>query len=89
MSETTFLSRIGGWFKRSSSTTGGENGANGDLPLSRHESDQLMETRSTFLRPWAKRDAAISNLQDGFNTLTDLMSTIKSNLEKQNERQTS
>src|SRR3954453_15203846 len=88
MSETTFLSRIGGWFKRSSSTTGGENGANGDLPLTRHESDHLMETRSTFLRPWAKRDAAISNLQDGFNTLTDLMGTIKSNLEKQNERQT-
>jgi chromosome segregation ATPase len=34
-----------------------------------------------------KRDQAIANLQDGFNTLTDLMSTIKENLNDQGRRQ--
>ena len=83
MSDQTLLSRIGGWFKRSST-----DGGNGDLPLVHHEDmNTSMEHRSSFLRPWARRDAAIQQLQDGFGTLTDLMSGIRSNLEKQNERQ--
>jgi archaellum component FlaC len=83
MSDQTLLSRIGGWFKR----TGNEPG-NGDLPLV-HPDDMntSMEHRSSFLRPWARRDAAIQQLQDGFGTLTELMSGIRSNLERQNERQ--
>jgi methyl-accepting chemotaxis protein len=39
------------------------------------------------LRPLNKRDQAIANLQDGFNTLTDLMTTIKDNLHDQGRRQ--
>src|SRR5437667_211048 len=46
-----------------------------------------LDTRTTFLRPWAKRDAAIHQLQEGFVTLTDLMGAIRDNLEKQNSRQ--
>jgi uncharacterized phage infection (PIP) family protein YhgE len=44
-------------------------------------------TRSTFLRPWAKRDASIIQLQEGFNALTGLMGAVKDSLEKQNQRQ--
>src|SRR5215210_1128539 len=81
----TFLSRVGKWFKRDA------NGAsNGDLPLEGEvhgHAGTSLEPRSTFLRPWAKRDAAIQNLQQGFDTLTDLMGSIRDNLEKQNGRQ--
>jgi ABC-type transporter Mla subunit MlaD len=44
-------------------------------------------SRGTFLRPWAKRDAAIGQLQDGFTALTDLMTAVRETLDKQNERQ--
>ena len=82
--QQTLFTRIGSWFKR-----GGVR-SNGDLPLDSHGHDPhstAIEPRSSFLRPWAKRDAAISNLQEGFNTLTDLMSTIRDNLERQGKRQ--
>ncbi len=80
--QTTIFSRIGGWFRKSN------RGENGDLPLHSPESNvPVVVTRSTFLRPWAKRDAAIQQLQDGFNTLTDLMSGIRQNLDRQDQRQ--
>jgi len=44
------------------------------------------ETLSRW-RPWARRDEAIANLQQGFTTLTELMATIRENLEKQGRRQ--
>ncbi len=75
--QTTLLSRIGKWFKRDPH----ENGE----PIAPQPTTAL-DTRTTFLRPWAKRDAAIQHLQDGFNTLTDLMGAIRDNLEKQNQR---
>jgi chromosome segregation ATPase len=78
--QTTLLSRIGRWFKGTPE--------NGD---STHDASPqqstALETRTTFLRPWAKRDAAIQHLQEGFTTLTDLMGAIRDNLEKQNQRQ--
>src|SRR3954471_17369106 len=37
--------------------------------------------RSTFLRPWAKRDAAIDQLQGGINAIGELMTGIKDHLE--------
>ncbi|MGB7158533.1 MAG: hypothetical protein WBD40_10740 [Tepidisphaeraceae bacterium] len=87
--QTTFLSRIGKWFKKDAAS-----GDNGNLPLEGevhgHAGTGMgtgLEPRSTFLRPWAKRDAAINNLQQGFDTLTDLMGSIRDNLEKQNDRQ--
>ena len=81
MQDQTFLGKIGNWFRRGSDQ--------GDLPLVDHNdgNGHALETRSTFLRPWAKRDQAIANLQDGFNTLTGLMGSIRDNLETQNGRQ--
>ena len=89
---TTFLSRIGSLFGRKQHRDLAGNGE-GTLELTArptvpHASQQLMEPRSTFLRPWARRDAAIQHLQDGFTTLTDLMGGIKDNLDKQSERHT-
>lgn len=75
-----FFARLGSWFKR----------PDNDGSVLHQVIDNpgtAMETRSSFLRPWARRDAAINQLQDGFNTLTDLMSTVRDNLEQQNRRQ--
>jgi hypothetical protein len=46
-----------------------------------------IEPRSTFLRPWAKRDAAIEQLQGGINAIGELMTGIRDHLEKQSKRQ--
>jgi len=78
--QNTLLSRIGSWFKR-------PHRLDHDLPLNDNGNNSLVETRSTFLRPWAKRDQAIQNLQEGFHTLTDLMSAVRDNLSAQNQRQ--
>jgi hypothetical protein len=51
------------------------------------EGEHTVEVPTTFLRPWAKRDAAIQHLQEGFVTLTDLMGAIRDNLERQNRKQ--
>jgi chromosome segregation ATPase len=101
--QPTILSRIGNWFRRSrtegpdapadndnghpadvfdpglGSTTGGP-GNGGMLPTG-------PEPRSTFLRPWAKRDAAIEQLQSGVGALADLMTGIRDNLERTAKRQ--
>ena len=74
------VSRIGNWFKR------GPRPLNGEL-IDQHNSRPQLELRGSVLRPWAKRDQAITNLQDGFHTLTDLMTAIKENLTEQNRRQ--
>jgi len=84
--QATLLNRIGKWFRRDQAT-----GPNGDSPVITGEPhtnpSTSLETRTTFLRPWAKRDAAIQHLQEGFTTLTDLMGAIRNNLEQQNRRQ--
>ena len=73
------LSRIGLWFRRSKNANDA-----GDL-----SSTEIVpgNSRPSILNPLAKRDQAISNLQQGFSTLTDLMSTIKDNLHDQGRRQ--
>jgi archaellum component FlaC len=48
---------------------------------------QAIEPRGWFFRPGARRDAAITRLQEGFGNLSDLMSSIRDNLERQSERQ--
>jgi len=79
--QTTLLTRIGKWFRK-------DLAGNGDSPVVGDTSPgHALETRTTFLRPWAKRDAAIQHLQEGFTTLTDLMGAIRDNLDKQNQRQ--
>lgn len=82
---TTLLSRIGRWFRKDA--VNGEQEGQQSLMGEAPSSSTAIEPRTTFLRPWAKRDAAINRLEEGFTTLTDLMSTIRDNLEKQNQRQ--
>jgi chromosome segregation ATPase len=80
--QETLVARIARWFRR-------KGGSDGNLPLleMRNNSKTFVPVGSTFFRPWARRDAAIDNLQHSFLLLTDLMSAIKDNLEKQNQRQ--
>jgi predicted nucleic acid-binding Zn-ribbon protein len=47
----------------------------------------LLEPRGSFLRPWAKRDAAIENLQGGITAIGELMTGIRDHLERQSKRQ--
>jgi len=58
----------------------GNGGGNNLLPTGQ-------EPRSTFLRPWAKRDAAIEQLQSGVGALAELMTGIRENLERTAKRQ--
>lgn len=67
------MARISSWFKRDKGEDTG--------------TDLVPGPGSSMLRPMNKRDQAVANLQEGFNTLTDLMSTIKENLNDQGRRQ--
>jgi chromosome segregation ATPase len=60
--------------------TGGPGNGGGMLPTG-------TEPRSTFLRPWARRDAAIEQLQSGVGALAELMTGIRENLERTAKRQ--
>jgi chromosome segregation ATPase len=81
--QTNLLSRIGQWFKRDPSSDEG----NGDMLPHNGEGESVTAQRSSLLRPWAKRDQAISNLQGGLQAVADLMTTVRDNLERQSERQ--
>jgi ABC-type transporter Mla subunit MlaD len=76
--QTKFFSKLGNWFRGD---------RNGDLPLNIDTALANPPPKVTFLRPWARRNAAIANLQMGFATLNDLMNTIRENLEHQSRRQ--
>lgn len=76
-----FMFKVGSWFKR------GPRPTNGDMLDPDNVGLTHGESRGSLLRPWAKRDQAIANLQDGFSTLTDLMTAIKDNLNDQGRRQ--
>src|SRR5918993_4126985 len=65
-SSTTLLSRIGRWFRKDLPENGDTSSVVGEPG---GHSSNAIETRTTFLRPWAKRDAAIHRLEEGFNTL--------------------
>ncbi len=74
------MARIGSWFRRSN--------PNGDAANGQTSTDIVPgNSRPSILNPLARRDQAIANLQQGFSTLTDLMSTIKDNLNDQGRRQ--
>lgn len=80
-----FVSRIGQWFR-------GLRPSDDRLPLESQPAEPAgehasSERRLSFWRPFARRDAAIASLQQGFGTLTELMSTIRDNLERQGRRQ--
>lgn len=75
--QQTFFRRLGNWFR----------GCNSQDALPLAGGNSTLAPRVTFLRPWARRDAAIYNLQESFRSLTELMSTIRDNLERQSRRQ--
>ena len=102
MSEQSLLSRIGNWFKGGADAGNGtsaehafivnnEDGNAGELTgeqtLTSGQHGGAIEPRSTFLRPWAKRDQAIEQLQGGISAIGDLMTGIRDHLEKQSKRQ--
>ena len=72
-------------------TAGSDNGSSPHGSATGHNTGAIFHsveaTRSTFLRPWAKRDNAINQLQEGFSALTGLMGAVKDSLDKQNQRQ--
>lgn len=88
-----FFTRIQTWFKPNGKNGGPAllEGENGDDRFGRSPDDHgpvsVDVSRNTFLRPWAKRDAAINQLQDGFQALTGLMTAIRDSLEKHGTRQ--
>jgi hypothetical protein len=43
--------------------------------------------RSFLWRPWARRDAAIAGLQQGFDSLNDLLGSIREHMQSQSRRQ--
>lgn len=84
--QNNFFSRIGQWFK--SPRQNGDVASEAQQPVAPPAPPaEPVETRVSLFRPWARRDAAIANLQQAFHSLSDLMGTIRDNLEKQNQRQ--
>ena len=51
------------------------------------ETEPVAETRSTFIRPWSKREGAAEQLQSGVAALTDLLNSVRDSLERQTKRQ--
>ncbi len=81
MSSVTFFGRLGKIFRRSDSTNGHSEPDNSAKP------SVVVETRPVALRPWGRNNAAIAQLQEGFSLLTELMSSIRQNMESQGRRQ--
>jgi len=88
MSQQTLVNRISQWFR------GGKN--EGDLPIMREISPdqspphggQSQMVKTSVLRPWARRENEMSaRLTEGFQTLTELMSSVRDSLERQASRQ--
>jgi hypothetical protein len=80
----TFLNRIGRLFRWSAKPggNGGEGNSDGqDSP------SVSVEAHPLAMRPWKRNTAAIAQLQDGFNSLTDLMGDIRQNMVAQGRRQ--
>jgi len=68
-------------FRRSESGNGNSNSSSSSDP------SVVVETRPALLRTWGRNNAAIAQLQEGFGLLTELMSTIRDNMEAQGRRQ--
>jgi septal ring factor EnvC (AmiA/AmiB activator) len=82
MSDPSVFSRISKWLKPVSRDEGGA-----ELPLGREAVVHGEPTDAApFLRPWARRETTIAQLQDGFRTLNDLVASVKDNLDRQAER---
>lgn len=100
--QPTFLSRVSSWLKRKGNGNGGGRDSalplerhahemdrehHGDEPAVGTMLDRVTVRRPSIFRPFARRDAAIQSLQSGFQSMADLMGTIRENLETQGRRQ--
>jgi hypothetical protein len=85
--QTSLMARIGQWFnsKRNKGTLPVLKEVTPPPPGEAEGGDR--KARGLFRRPWARRDAAIAGLQQGFDSLADLMTGIRENLEGQSRRQ--
>ena len=77
--QVSVLSRIGRWLRGSS--------ADNAMLTPASDLEPVQPTRSLFLRPWAKRDAKMAAIQRGVDALSDLMNSVRQNLEDQGRRQ--
>jgi chromosome segregation ATPase len=78
---TTFFGRLGKLFRRSDDGNGHSETDNSANP------SVVVETKPALLRTWGRNNAAIAQLQEGFSLLTELMSSIRQNMETQGRRQ--
>ncbi len=76
----SIFARLNNWFRWPAPT-------NGNTPAHSSAIQRVAPTRYSIFRPWARRDAAISGLQQGFMALNELMMTIRDHLDRQNQRQ--
>lgn len=56
-------------------------------PVEPESNDDDDEPRTTFIRPWNKREQAFDQLQNGVAALSDLMNSIRDSLDKNADRQ--
>lgn len=80
--QVTFFGRIGQMLKIGRP-------AEEKLPLEQHAQaiERVQPKRMSFWNPWARRDAALASLQQGFVSLAESMTAIRQNLEQQNRLQ--
>jgi len=92
------LGRIGTWFRKAPQLARSFWNAGSGEPLdlaanlpavtaTYGENGSDARGRGKFLRPWARRDAALDTLQDGLGALSELMTCIRGSLEAQSRRQ--
>jgi chromosome segregation ATPase len=84
MSDPSVFSRISKWLK-----PGSPDGGGAELPLEREvvvHGEPTDPQGAAFLRPWARRETTVAQLQDGFRALNDLVASVKDNLDRQAER---
>jgi uncharacterized protein YhaN len=57
------------------------------LPSPKQSSDAIEVKRTYFFRPFARQNAAIASLQQGFNGLFDILASLQESIDRQNRRQ--
>ena len=55
--------------------------------VERVEPEPPVETRSTFIRPWSKREGAAEQLQTGVAALSELLDSVRESLDRHTKRQ--
>jgi DNA repair exonuclease SbcCD ATPase subunit len=95
MTGQSVLSRISHWLRPGATAAQSRTPLMLELPLENQTASLNSTTSpsshtlpvSTLLKPWARRDATLVQLQEGFRTLNELMTAVKENLDRQAQRQ--